>query len=81
MEQAEMRELVTMVEQVLQRLGPEHGCLILEHALEGKKDVGSTLLDAPSVGAIWVRRHRARKKLMALLKRAQHDAWMPKRAA
>ncbi len=67
LEAAELRELIDMLERALELAGAECRRLILSPALEGASGAASSNRCSLKIGTVWVRRHRARKRLRSLL--------------
>ncbi len=71
LESAELQELISMLDRSLDLAGPECRELILGQDLERRASSAGASGGDLRVGTLWVRRHRARKRVRSLLTRLQ----------
>lgn len=75
LENAELCELTRRLDRALTLAGAECRRLILANALGGPIDADDAADGSLKAGTRWVRLHRARRRLMAILLRSQQDAY------
>ncbi len=73
LEDVEYRELASMLDRALHMAGPQCRDLLMGQALGEDGDAPPSADQQTRPGTIWVRRCRARKKLVSILRRMQRD--------
>jgi RNA polymerase sigma-70 factor, ECF subfamily len=77
LEGAELHEFAAMLDRALEAAGAERRTLILGNALGQSPFDAQACDDAPKAGTRWVRLHRARKRVMAILARNRVEPLLP----
>ena len=77
LESAELQELMAMLERSFDLAGPACRELILGEDLEHSASSGGATARSLRIGTLWVKRHRARKRVRALLTKLQASRRMP----